>query len=353
MLHPFVQFAFISKPINTTLALTGISFVFVAFLLFLISPKDNIKLNFPYIWLWAFGHMMFHNLSGTARNMDMSVIYIIHISMFFIFYYVSALSKFDWKYVTYPLGYSCILISVFCIFQKLGIRQFTFDFYPRPGTLGNPTNTAMYITAVSPFLLLHKRGWLWFIIPMIAVVVLNSGSAALGIYSIVLTYFILKRFYVRFFMFIFGTISLFILKYQWFIDFFSANKKLHVWGMAIQDWMKNAWIGYGMGHFAGKYTTNNGEISWRFLQNHYLYILYTLGIIGLFLLTLFIIPHLKSYKRIIPYTSMVSVLVMSLCSVPMRIYPCVLLTAFNLGVLMKWPQNTFFEQEQDINISTK
>lgn len=335
----FVQFLFLRKPIPTTLALFGISSVFIVFLLFLIGKKENTKIAFPYIWLWAFLQMLWYNLKGTSENMDVSVLYLVHISIFFMLFYSVAQSKIDYKYILRPLMYVCIITSVYSILQRFGIDQFKFDLFGEPGTLGNPTNTAMYIAVTSPFLLFHKRGWFYMVIPLAAIVMLGSASAFLGFYFMILTVLFLRKRYA-------GIISMLTIsgigiyfKYDFFIQFFTANKKLIVWNMAIGDWMKRAWFGYGLGHFAGRYTTHNGTVHWGFMQNHYLYILFTLGIVGLFFLTVFLMPILKNRREVLPFASVIAVLIMSVCSVPMRIYPIVLLTSFNLGVLTKGEVN--------------
>lgn len=336
---PFVQFLFINKRISTTLALFGIASVFVIFLLFLTNKKEDIKVAFPYIWLWAFLQMIWYNQTGTRNDMDISVIFLIHISVFFLLYYAVALSKIDYKYILKPLGYVCIITSIISIFQRLGIHQFVYDLFTKPGTLGNPTNTAMYIAATSPFLLLHKRGWIYLLIPLIAIVVLGSASALLGFFFVILTVLLLRKRYIGLVSILTASGIGIYLKYDFFIQFFTANNKLIVWNMAIKDWMKRAWFGYGLGHFAGRYTTLNGTIHWNYLQNHYLYILFTLGIIGLFFLVLFLMPILKNRREVLPFASVIAVLIMSACSVPMRIYPIVLLTAVNLGILTKGETN--------------
>jgi len=196
LLSPFIQFLFIGKRITTTLALFGISSVFCVFLLFLISKKEDVKIVFPYLWLWAFITMLSRNLGGTMVNMDISVIFLIHISVFFLLYFVVAQSKVDYKYVLKPLIYACIITSIFSIFQRVGIHQFKFDLFLKPGTLGNPTNTAMYIAVTSPFLLFYKRGWFYMTVPVTAIVMLHSASAFLGIYFVILTVLFLRKRYI-------------------------------------------------------------------------------------------------------------------------------------------------------------
>ncbi len=320
---------------STPLALLGISFSFLVFLLFLISPKEDIKLKFPYLWMWVFIQTIFFNWQGAEAPMDVSLLFIIHISVFFLLYYSVALGKINWKYIVYPLGYICLFVSVFSILEKFNIRQFKYDILRDVGTLGNPTNTAMYIAATSPFLLQYKRGWVYFLIPLIAICMLMSASAFIGIYSIIVVYFILKKYYAR----LIGLFTISLGVVCWQFDkvkiFFTPAEKLHIWSLAITDWKKFAWLGKGIGHFRYNYTTHNGIVGYEFMHNHYLWVLYTLGIFGLCFLFYFLIPILKNHQKVLPFVSVISVLIMSTCSVPMRVYPIVLLTAINLGILTK------------------
>lgn len=100
----------------------------------------------------------------------------------------------------------------------------------------------------------------------------------------------------------------------------------------MTDWQDFAWFGSGLGNFAGRYTINN--IAYN-MHNLWLYVLYTLGIAGLAFLLWWLIPILKNRREVLPYVSVVSVLIMSTFSRPMGVYSIVLLTAVNLGIMTK------------------
>jgi len=318
------------------LALGGILLTFIIFLLFLNSEKEG-QVKFCWIWLYVIIQVIALNIKGfmAGHQLHISTLYAIHISTFFLLYHSVALSKIDYKYILYPLGYVCILMSLFSILECLGLRQFKYDVHFEPGMLGNPTNTAMYIAASAPFLLLHKRGSVWFVVPVIATLLLKSASGFLGTCVVVVAYLILKKYWFR--LSFLGVFSLGLIgyKFNYLLELFTPDSKLFIWNLAIRDWMKSPWLGLGLGHFYGQYIIQESGTYYRFMHNHYLYVLYTLGIIGLILLGVFLVPILKNHQKVLPFVSVISVMIMSLCSVPMRVYPLVLLMAVCLGVLTK------------------
>lgn len=320
VIHPFTQYIFfrLEPLISRVLVLSGIVAVLIIYLCSLTQEKQKIAIP----WLWAY--VLIQSIFLGFPN------YVMHISVFFLLYTTIAQLEIDWEYVLYPLGYVCIVMSLLSILQRCGICQFGYSWSPSPGLLGNSTNSAMYIAAISPFLLLHKRGWVWFIIPIIAVYMLESASAVLGIYSIIFVYLLFKRYYLRLGAFLaLSSVGIFV----WFdrvAEFFDPQNKLIIWSRAMTDWKDFAWFGRGLGNFVGRYSINGVTFH---MQNHYLYILYTLGVVGLCLLLVWLIPHLKNTHAILPYASVISVLIMATCSIPMRVHPMALLTAVNLGIL--------------------
>ena len=185
--HPFFPFfLFKFDPLLArVLALTGIVAVLLIYLFSLNEEKQKVAI--PWIWPYILIHSIFLGLPS----------YCIHISLFFLLYTTIAQIKIDWQYVLKPLGSVCIAVSLLSIMQRLNIRQFSYSFSSHPGLLGNPTDTGMYIAAISPFLLMHKRGLLYFIIPLIAVGMLNSASAMMGISAVLALYLIHKRQFYR------------------------------------------------------------------------------------------------------------------------------------------------------------
>ena len=320
IIHPFTQYIFfrLEPLIARVLTLTGVVAILIIYLYSLKEEKR--KVTIPWLWPYILVQSIFLGLPN----------YCIHISIFFLLYTTIAQMKIDWKYILYPLGYVCIVMSLLSILQEFGINQFKYNWSDNPGLLGNSTDTAMYIAAISPFVLLLKRGWLYFIIPMIAIWILNSASAVLGIFSVIAGYFIIKKYYCRLGLFLALSMVAICLWFDKIKIFFSPETKLVIWAQAMTDWKNFAWYGRGLGNFEGRYVINN--IAYH-MQNHYLYILYTLGLIGLVLLFLWLIPHLKNTSAMLPYLSVISVMIMAICSVPLRVYPIVLLVGIELGIL--------------------
>lgn len=338
LLHPFVPYLFKGTRMDTVTALAGILFVFIVFLLFLINCKEHHKTAFPYLWMLTFIHTLFLNRQGSASNMHISIMFFIHISVFFMFYYAVVHSELNWEYIVKPLGYSCILVSIYSILERLGITQFEYTWFQQPSLLGNSTNTAMYITVITPFLLLHKRSLIWVFIPILAVFMLDSASAVLGMVAIILGFIFLKRCYLIGGITVLGIVPISIWKWGYFKGLFYTNNKLVLWSQAMSDYKQFWLIGRGLGNFQGRYIIDN--VPWFFMHNHYLWVLYTLGGIGFICFILWIYPVLVTKgKPLLPLLSVISVGVMALCSVPMRVYPIVLLTAFNMGILTKGGMN--------------
>lgn len=320
IIHPFTQYVFfyLEPHISRILALTGIIAVLIIYLYSLTQEKRKIAI--PWLWPYVLVQSIFLGLPS----------YVIHISIFFLLYTTVAQMKIDWEYVLKPLGYVCIAMSLLSILQRFGIRQFSYSYSANPGLLGNSTDSAMYIVAISPFLLLHKKGWILFIIPIIAIVMLNSASAVLGIFSVIIAYFLIKQYHIRLIGFLGLSVTGALIWFDKATEFFSPETKLTIWSRAITDWKDFAWFGSGLGNFYGTYKI--GAITYN-MHNHYLYILYTLGVFGLFFLLWWLVPLLKKNEAILPYVSLIAVLVMAAFSMPMRVYAIVILTGINLGIL--------------------
>lgn len=175
------------------------------------------------------------------------------------------------------------------------------------------------------------------IIPITAIAMLGSASAMLGIIGVIIVYLIIKEYFLRLTLLV-TAISYGI--YFWFdkiLEFFNPMAKITVWMQAMTDWKEFAWFGGGFGSFLGKYKVDNVA---RLMHNHFFYILYVLGFVGLLALLVWLGPILKNgwkYRSgyILPLCSVTAVLIMSNCSVPMRVYPIALITAFNLAVITK------------------
>ena len=331
---PFIHILFLKEKIGHIAALYTICFIFITMLLWLSKIS---KTRFNYFWLWCFISSVF--IYGKSIG---NLFYLLHVSLFFIVYYALVTSDVDWKCITKPLGAIAVIISLFSIFEILGIRQFHYRWFANPGLLFNPTNSAMYIAVTMPFLLLYKRGLLYSIIPLTAALMLKSTSALLGILSIIIIISLVKKRYTYLVAAVSTIVLLSIFKHDYFIGLLDSSGKLYIWNMAIQDWMKSAWIGFGLSASEAKYTYLG--ITWRYLHNEVIYILHALGLIGLTLFGIFVAPIIKNAIKnrnelYIPIASFVSVVVMSLFSIPLRVYPITLITAFNLAILTRSYKN--------------
>lgn len=333
-LHPFVNYILLGQTCSS-LAFCGILFTIIAFMFFLKSAKNNIELPLNWFWLWALGYTMFLQFTRVPQGqVHIGFNYVTHITIFFLFYYAITLSDFDWKAIFKPLGYICMAMSLLTIMEVMGLKNFKHTWWDAPGPLGNPTDTAMYIAVTTPFLIAHRKGWLWLGVPIVAIAMLGSASAALGLYMAILAYFLIKRYWVRF--------SLWLLTSGviWFFSgFLNPMYKVETWAKAMTDWKGFALFGSGLGMFEGRYWNEAKTVCCQ-MHNHYFYILYTLGVVGLLALLVWLIPILKNGWRyrseyILPLCSVVAVLIMACCSIPMKVYPIALLTAFNLGIMTK------------------
>lgn len=321
IIHPFTQYIFFRfEPLITRVSvLSGIVAILIIYLYSLREEKQKIAI--PWFWPYVLVQSIFLGLPN----------YCIHISIFFLLYTTIAQMKLDWKYIFYPLGYVCIAMSLLSIMQGYGLNQFKYTWVDNPGLLGNSTNSAMYIAAVSPFLLMHKRGWLYFIIPILAIWNLNSASGLLGIFSIIVGYFAIKQYHIRLIGFLTLCVAGSLIWFDKVRVILNPQEKLIIWSRAMTDWREFVWFGRGLGNFEGRYVINN--IAYL-MHNHYLYILYTLGVIGLVLLFVWLIPLLKPKKEaFLPYLSVIAILIMAGFSIPFRVYPIMLLAGIQLGIL--------------------
>lgn len=341
---PFIHFLFIGKPILTSQALLSICLELAIILLFLIGTRKrqpDIKasvLFFAYIianslWLIGRGLLM-------EKGINMVFFPLLHISIFFLFYFALcfSLDTDDYKNIVSFLIYPAVALSLYAFFQYFKIDMFKFPGEWLDGTLGNPTNNAMYLTACFPFAFLHKRPLIPSIVILTAILAFGSASALIGAIAIILIYLLAnKRFLIVGILTIICIVSC-ILLYDKVVKFLYPYEKLQAWGYAIDSWKQKYVWGWGLDTFKNlKLVINHSQ--WYFTHNHYIWILHSLGLVGLILF----FNWMRFLKfifnpndiRFLATLSLISVGIMAFVSVPMRVYPIVLITGINMAILTK------------------
>ena len=341
---PFIHFLFIGKPILTSQALLSICLELAVILFFLIGirkrePDTNASvLFFTYIianslFLMGRGYL-------EERGINVVIFPLIHVSVFFLFYFAlcNLVDKDDYSNIMGIVVYPAVILSLYVFFQYFKIDMFKFPGEWLDGVLGNPTNNAMYLTACLPFAFLHKRPWIPAIVILTAIIVFNSASALIGALAIIIIYLLAKK---RFF--VVGILTIIciipcIFTYERVQSFFYPYEKIQAWGYLIDSWKQNYIFGLGLDSFKNlKIVINHSQ--WHFTHNHYLWILHSLGITGLVLLANWMRSLHFIFRandiRFLATLSLISIGIMACVSVPMRVYPIVLLTGLNMAILTK------------------
>lgn len=342
---PFMTYFFIGKSILTSQAVLSILAEIVIILLFIMGiwNKRNPDLKAPVILLaymilsagFVIVNRMFidEGMSGLLRPL-------LHISIFFLFYFALCyiLNEKTYEDVLKVAVYPAVILSAICLYQKFGIDMFKYNQTWVNGTLGNPTNNAMYLCACLPFAFLHKRPFIIVAFLFLGMFVCWSTSAILASIIIIFIYLLAKKKYLwsTVFLFVLAIIA-FLLKDK-MADFFNPYEKLAVWQKAIEEWKSHYILGWGLDNFKNLHFTINTS-SYSFTHNHYIWILYSCGLVGLVLF----LNWFRSLRfvfnpadvRFLATLSLIGVAIMACVSVPMRVYSIVILTAFNIAILTK------------------
>lgn len=341
---PFIHFLFIGKPILTSQALLSICLELAVILFFLISIRKREPdtkasvLFFAYIIANSLFLMGKGYLGGHGINYV--ILPLIHVSIFFLFYFAlcNLIDKDDYSKIMGVVVYPAIILSLYVFFQYFKIDMFKFPGEWLDGVLGNPTNNAMYLTACLPFAFLHKRPWIPVIVILMAILAFNSASALIGALAIIIIYLIAKKRFLVVGICTLICMILCILLHDKIQSFFNPYEKLQAWGYLIDSWKQNYIFGLGLDSFNNlKIVINHSQ--WHFTHNHYLWILHSLGIVGLVLFVNWIRSLNFIFRtndiRFLATLSLISIGVMACASVPMRVYPIVLLTGLNMAILTK------------------
>jgi len=341
---PFIHFLFIGKPILTSQALLSICLELAVILLFLIGTRKrqpDIKASVLFL-AYIIANSIFLIGKGLllGKGFNAIVFPLLHISIFFLFYFALCfiLNTDDYKEIAKFIIYPSIALSIYTFFQYFKIDMFKFPGEWLDGVLGNPTNNAMYLTACLPFSFIHKRPIIPSIVILIAILAFGSASALIGALVIILILLIAKKEYVYLGLLITVLILITVLFHDRVKDFLYPYEKLQAWGCAIESWKQKYIWGWGLDTFKNlKLVINHSQ--WYFTHNHYIWILHSLGLAGLILFANWM-RFLKFVFnpddiRFLATLSLISVGVMALVSVPMRVYPIVLITGINMAILTK------------------
>lgn len=342
---PFMTYAFIGKPILTSQAVLSIALEILVILLFVfgIWNKRIPDLKAPVLF---FAYILFSSgwviVNRLLLDDEVSAILrpLLHVSIFFLFYFALCyiLNEETYKNISKVVIYPAVILSTICIFQKFGIDMFKYSESWINGSLGNPTNNAMYLCACLPFTFLHKRPFVPIVFLFCGMLVCWSASALISAVIIIFIYLLIKRKYLPSFLFVL-TLSVFAFIYKdQLVGFFSSCERLFIWQKAIEHWKERYLFGWGIDSFKHLHLAYNSS-SIIFTQNHYIWMLHSCGLAGL----VFFVNWMRSLKfvfdpadiRFLATLSLVSIAAMACVSIPMRVYSIVILTAFNLAIMTK------------------
>jgi len=345
ILSPFFIYILVGKPILTSQAILSILVELIIILLFLSGSWNkrtpDIKASiffFAYIlvmsgWIIGKGLLLDDRISMVTRPL-------LHVSIFFLFYFALCYILDGTRYneIAKVIVYPAITLSAICLFQKAGIDMFKYSEEWVNGTLGNPTNSAMYLCACLPFAFIHKRPFIPVIFILAGIMVCSSASALIAALIVIFIYFLVKKkYFLTISLTIFIMAIIFLFKNS-LLEFFNSFDKLCVWQRAIMDWKEHYLFGNGLDAFRNLGVIFNNSI-YDFTHNHYIWILHSLGLVGLVLFVnwicslkfIFNSDDIRCYATL----SLVAVGVMACVSVPMRVYPIILITAVNLAIITK------------------
>jgi O-antigen ligase len=321
-----------------------ISVILAFFYQFDIKRKPDLKgavilwASIALLTFWSMGSSLF-----AEKGMPKVVVPFIHLSIFFLFYFVLSMSLIMEEYskIMKLLIYPAIIASIFCILEKFGIMQFKFTESWINGVFGNGTDTAMYIAGCIPFVFYHKRYLIPLIFMILAILITGSASAIIGAVIAILFMFALRGNRIL----LFGSGALIILATIIFWSklphFLEDNNKVKIWAIALESWGKSPFFGWGLDSFKDLNIIHKPtNIHWVFTHNHYIWLLHSTGLIGLIAFVNFLKPIVSNFiankeKLLIPGASLLIVAIMSFVSVPMRLYPIVIITALNLAILTR------------------
>ena len=341
---PFIHFLFIGKPILSSQALLSISLELAVILFFLIGIRKREPDLKPSVLFFAYiiANSLFLIGKGYLLERGINTVFfpLMHVSVFFLFYFALCciINNDDFGEISKVIVYPAIILSLYAFFQYFKIDMFKFPGEWLDGVLGNPTNNAMYLTACLPFVFVHKRPWIPVMVILTAILAFGSASALIGAGAIIFIYLLAKKRFLVVGILTIICMILCITLYDKLQSFFYPYEKLQAWGYLIDSWKDKYIWGWGLDTFKNLNIVINFS-KWYFTHNHYLWILHSLGLVGLVLFANWMRSLNFIFRandiRFLATLSLISVAIMACVSVPMRVYPIVLLTGLNMAILTK------------------
>lgn len=266
---------------NTTLVNSAMfqqfSFVFISLVLFfslIIFSGSKLYVNpiLLYIAGWA-GYVLIHTFVRGECEWYQSGYFIIG------FIYMMALANLSKKGVLTSKQVAIVFSGIgileagWCILQFVRLLPPANSVFPISGSFDNPNITAMYLTAILPFLLFNDKKklilWMAILTVLTAILILKCRTAYLGVMVILLYYLTQTSFisYVKklskptkialtacvlFILFI-GTFQLYHLKKD------SADGRRFIWKVTTQMIAERPVWGYGYGLFAKNYNLQQAK----------------------------------------------------------------------------------------------
>lgn len=161
------------------------------------------------------------------------------------------------------------------------------------GTLGQPTLCAPFLVMCLPFMLNTEKR-VMAVITMFGVFLSGSAVAIMSMASIFILFLLYKLKNHRTLLCagaMFGALYL-LCSFVWFkrLDFFCDNGRFAIWEKTLEDFaqsLNSVFTGAGVGSYKFLFALKNGN-TWFQAHNDYLQLLFTCGIIGVFLVGMFL-----------------------------------------------------------------
>lgn len=207
---------------------------------------------------------------------------------------------------------------------------------------GSSFVTSAFLAVCAPMCLIYKnmKYRIFYILIFISLILLNK-TMALGALIISLAYYLLiNKKMLKFKILISGCLLFLIYKYFKNPDFFSFMGRESVWISTWNKFLESPLFGFGLGYFEMlKLKSNNLDVF--FAHNEYLQNLVDLGIVGSLIIFMFFVDLSKKIFRsdqnilLVGYTcGLISLLVLSFGSFPIRIAPIALIAIIYIAGLL-------------------
>lgn len=238
--------------------------------------------------------------------------------------------KRTYEAIAKAMAISGVLMGAYMIIQSLGLDQIfkTFPAYVRDngvdyaingstknpsigGTLGHPTLSAPFLVMTFPFIV-YSMKWYFSVVVLLAVLLSGSSVAILALALMLFTYLIYKvnvnlRAGLVMAILLFSVAGLLAL-YKFTPWVFNDNGRFAVWNSTYLELFQGiGFTGAGIGAYKFLFAVQNGS-GWYQAHNDWLQLLWCCGLIGLFLVGMFVrnifISVLKSSDEFVKFLGM-------------------------------------------------